>query len=267
VEATRIAKVASERGVTLRLLGGIAFRLRNPSSLSENLRRHYVDIDFVGLRKQRKQIEALFTELGYFPRTTFNALNGLSRLIFNDIENERRVDIFLNVFEMCHKLDFTDRLKLDSQTLPLADLLLTKLQVYEITEREYKDVIALLKDHRLGEVDDANTINQAYIAKLTSSDWGLWRTIILNLERLDERLDSYLRDHQHQSEVRAKIAQLKKRIEQEPKSMGWKIRARVGDKVKWYELPEADREVVDSRPASERVGDGQGKTLSEGSEA
>ena len=111
-EAKRIISTANERNVTLRLLGGIAFRLRSPSPQSQNLKRNYVDIDVVGLRNQRKGINTLFVDLGYTPRTTFNAMYGHSRLIFNDIANERRVDIFLNEFEMCHKFDFTDRLKL-----------------------------------------------------------------------------------------------------------------------------------------------------------
>lgn len=249
-EAARIVEEAKKRNITLRLFGGIAFRLRSPSTLHAHFKRHYVDIDFMGLRNQRKQITQLFADLGYSPRTRFNAMNGHIRLIFNDLENKRRIDIFLNVFEMSHKFDFTDRLNVDELTLPLADLLLTKLQVFEITEREYKDVMALLYDHTLGETDEGNTINIKYIAKLCSNDWGLWRTLNLNLERILEALPQFAPDHQEV--VRRKIEQLKKRIDDEPKSFGWKMRAKVGDKVKWYELPEADGEVVDSRPATER---------------
>ena len=249
-EATRIVEEANRRNITLRLFGGIAFRLKSPSTLHTHFKRHYVDIDFVGLRNQRKQITNLFTDLGYTPRTTFNAMNGHIRLIFNDLENKRRVDIFLNVFEMSHKFDFTDRLNIDELTLPLADLLLTKLQVFEITEREYKDVIAFLYDHNLGEIDNKNTINMKYIAKLCSNDWGLWRTISLNLERIRDSLPKYAPDHREV--VMHKIDHLKRRIDEEPKSFGWKMRAKVGDKVKWYELPEADREVIDSRPVTER---------------
>jgi len=253
-EAQRIIKEADSREVTLRLLGGIAFRLRSPSALKENLRRRYVDVDFVGLRKQRKEIQTLFTDLGYTPRTTFNAMNGHSRLIFNDIQNERRVDIFLNEFEMSHKFDFSDRLRLDKVTLPLADLLLTKLQVYEITEREYRDVIACLKDHAFSEKDElTETINIKYIAGLCSNDWGLCKTATLNLQRIEDALPNYLPSQEEQAEVKAKIEQLRKRIEDEPKSFRWKMRARVGESVKWYELPEADREVVDSRPMTERT--------------
>jgi hypothetical protein len=233
-------------------LGGLAFRLRNPSSLQQNLSRKYVDIDFVGLRKQRKDIEKLFDDLGYVPRDRFNKLNGYSRLIFNDLPNERRVDIFLNVFEMCHKLDFTDRLKVDKLTLPLADLLLTKLQVYEITEREYRDVIALFIDHELSESDDREKINSKHIAKLASQDWGLYRTITLNLDRIESALTSYSLASEHNAVVKSRMAELRKRIDAEPKSFSWKMRARVGDKVKWYELPEQDAEVVDSRSFTDK---------------
>ncbi len=252
-EATRIVEEAKKRNITLRLFGGIAFRLRSPSTLHAHFKRHYVDIDFMGLRNQRKQITQLFTDLGYAPRTTFNAMNGHVRLIFNDIENKRRVDIFLNVFEMSHKFDFTDRLGVDELTLPLADLLLTKLQVYEITEREYKDVIAFLYDHNLGESDDQNTINIKYIAQLCSNDWGLWRTMSLNLERIRDALPRFSPDHQEV--VMHKIDHLKRQIDEVPKSFGWKMRAKIGEKVKWYELPEADREVVDSRPVVDRQTD------------
>ncbi|MCL4518851.1 MAG: hypothetical protein M1587_06605 [Thaumarchaeota archaeon] len=212
-----------------------------------------MDIDFVGLRKQKKDTTRLFIDLGYSPRTRFNAMQGEFRLIFNDIENERRVDIFLNVFEMSHKLDFSDRLNVDKITLPLADLLLTKLQVFEITEREYKDVISLLKDRDLGNHDQNDTINEDYIAKLTSQDWGLWRTLHLNLERIESSLPNYSLTTDEIETVKGKMDRLRNRIDREPKTFGWKMRARVGDKVKWYEVPEADVEVVDSRPLHERM--------------
>lgn len=251
-EAERLVSEANRKGILLRLLGGVAFRLRCPSSLRENLKRHYLDIDFVGLRKQRKEIQNLFEGSGYVPRTTFNTMQGYKRLIFNDIENERRADIFLNEFEMCHKFDFSNRLKIDTLTLPLADLLLTKLQVFEITEREYRDVIAMFADHQLGNLDKADLINAKYIAELCADDWGLWRTVTLNLERISTALPKYVTTAESQSLVMSKINDLTKTLESEPKSFRWKMRARVGEKVKWYELPEADREVVDSRPRDER---------------
>lgn len=259
IEAEKLIEEANRRGITLRLLGGVAFRLRCPSALSENLKRKYIDIDVVGLRKERKDIQTLFLDRGYTPRTTFNTMQGFRRLIFNDIANERRVDIFLNEFEMCHKFDFTDRLKFDNLTLPLADLLLTKLQVYEITEREYRDVIALFMDHPLGTTDDdKNAVNKKYIAKLCADDWGLWKTITLNIERISSALPRYVQSEEARAKLKAEIGELSKSIESESKSFRWKVRARVGEKVKWYELPEADREVVDSRPQDQRIAEGGG---------
>lgn len=253
LEAEKLVEEANKRRITLRLLGGIAFRLRCPSALKENLKRKYVDIDFVGVRKERKEIQKFFVDMGYTPRTTFNTMQGFKRLIFNDIENERRIDIFLNEFEMCHKLDFTDRVKLDTLTLPLADLLMTKLQVYEITEREYRDVIAMFTDHSFGSTDKPDVINEKYIAKLCSDDWGLWKTITLNLERISSALPRYVPSSDAQAVVKSKIDAFWKTLDSEPKSFRWKMRARVGEKVKWYELPEADREVVDSRPQDQRI--------------
>jgi len=252
-EAQRIVKEADSRKVTMRLLGGIAFRLTCPSALHQALRRNYVDIDFMGLRKQKGDISKLFVGLGYSPRAMFNAMNGDIRLIFNDLENERRVDIFLNVFEMCHKFDFSDRLKLHDLTLPLADLLLTKLQVYEITEREYRDVIAMLKDHEFSNSDKGETINLDRITKLCADDWGIYKTVTLNLERISGALPNYLPDSVDRDAVSKKTETIRKKIEDEGKSFRWKMRARVGEKVKWYELPEADKEVVDSRSVEDRA--------------
>jgi hypothetical protein len=251
-ETTRIINEAQKRGVLLRLLGGLAIRLHSPSAIEDNLRRKYADIDVVGLRSQGKEIKQLFCDLGYSPRTTFNALHGAYRLIFNDIQNERRVDVFLNVFEMSHKLDFSNRLKITSPTLPLADLLLTKLQVYEITEREYKDVIALLKDHEFTMEEEPEGINASYIASLCSEDWGLYRTVKLNIERISSSLGSYGLSSGVVQNVKGKLELLATQIETRPKSFRWKLRAKVGDRVRWYELPEADKEVVDSRPMIER---------------
>ena len=169
-ETKRILGSARERNVVLRLLGGMAIRFHCPIALASPLSRKYVDIDIVGHAKQSKDIKRLFVDLGYTPRNRFNAMHGDKRLIFNDIEHERRVDIFLDVFEMCHKFNFKDRLNIEPYTLSLADLIATKLQVVQMTEREYKDLICLLLNHVVGTKDDPETINGAYLAKLASDD-------------------------------------------------------------------------------------------------
>jgi len=195
-------------------------------------------------------MKKLFIDLGYTPRDIFNALHGDTRLIFNDIENGRRIDIFLDKFEMCHRLDFKDRLLIDKYTIPLADLLATKLQVVEITEREYRDIISLLHDHEILDSDTAETINGAYLAKLCAEDWGIYKTFTNNLGNILTAISQYEMDAESEQTVRKHIQDLKSRIESAPKSARWKLRAHIGEKKQWYELPERDKEIVDSRITS-----------------
>jgi hypothetical protein len=201
----------------------------------------------MGLSKQSKDIKKLFIELGYTPRQIFNAMQGNRRLIFNDIEQGRRVDIFLDVFEMCHRFDFRNRLALDKPTIPLADLLATKLQVVEITDREYRDIIALLHDHNLADTDAPDTINGAYLAEMCGDDWGIYKTFTITLGNILSALGDFELPLPDREIVKKRIADLQSRIQTTPKSMGWKLRAKIGEKKQWYELPERDKEVVDSR--------------------
>ncbi|HUK29303.1 MAG TPA: hypothetical protein VLV31_12835 [Candidatus Acidoferrales bacterium] len=225
----------------------MAIRFRCPSATHRNLARKYADIDFMGLRKQARGMKKLFIDLGYTPRDIFNALHGDSRLIFNDIENGRRIDIFLDVFEMCHKFNFKDRLTLDKYTIPLVDLLATKLQVVEITEREYRDIISLIHDHEIADSNNPDAINGAYFAQLCGEDWGVYKTFSINLTNILNALPTYKLEPESEKTVQKRIQDLQNRMETAPKSTKWKLRARIGEKKQWYELPEMDKEVVDSR--------------------
>src|SRR5438132_10448986 len=242
-EARRILQASSEKKVVLRLIGGVAIAMRCPSASREGLRRDYVDLDLVGHEKQSKAIKNFFAEMGYQPRERFNALMGRKRLIFNDLVNQRRVDIFLDVFEMSHRFDFAERLGLEALTLPLADLLVTKLQIVQINDKDLRDMTTLFVDHDIGS-GDGETINGSYIARLCSNDWGIHKTFTSNLSKLEASLDGYGLSSPEKDRTGASIRRLAVLIEEEPKSLAWKLRARVGERVTWYELPEADRPVV-----------------------
>jgi hypothetical protein len=245
-EAKRILAEADNSGVVLRLFGGIAIRLHSPSASHKSLERKYADIDFMALRKQSKKIRELFVNLGYSPRGVFNALQGDRRLIFQDIENNRRVDVFLNIFAMCHKFDFSERLTVDRETISLADLLATKLQVVETTEREYRDIAAVVHDHEIGEDDKPETINGKYLAHLCADQWGVYKTFTISIKNVVGRLDELSLDPKDKAVVRKRLESLHEMFEAVPKTLRWKARARLGEKVKWYELPEKDQEIVTS---------------------
>jgi len=222
-------------------------RFHCPSATHRQLARKYADIDFMSLRKESRGLKKLFIDLGYTPRDVFNALQGDTRLIFNDVVNGRRIDVFLDVFEMCHRFDLRDRLLIDKYTISLADLLATKLQVVEITEREYRDIIALFHDHDVGDSDAPETINGRYLARLCARDWGIYKTFMMTLSNVLPEVSHYQLDAESQQIVCKHIQDLQARIENEPKNTRWKIRANIGEKVRWYELPEQDKEIVVSR--------------------
>lgn len=245
-EAERIIDAANSKKIVLRLFGGTAFFFRCPSAKHRSLTRNYVDVDFMGHYKQSREIKRLILELGYVGRDKFNAMQGHKRLIFNDVARGRRVDVFLDVFEMCHKFNFKDRLEIDSLTIPLADMLATKLQIVEVSEKDMKDILSVLLDYDVGTTD-TNLINGAYLAKLCANDWGIYKTFTLNLDRIVSSLPERNLDAEQEGVVKSRVNHLQRMIDESPKSMGWKMRARIGEKVTWYLLPEADREVVDSR--------------------
>lgn len=239
-EALRVVQTAQQQGITLRLLGGLAVRLHSPSANHRSLARPYPDIDFATPNKQASKIEKLFDALGYIPDKNFNLFNGDVRLLFYDEPHGRQIDVFVAQFEMCHKIPITDRVNADPLTLPLAELLLTKLQIVEMNEKDIRDVCALLLDHPLGKTDD-ETINVTRVTQLTGEDWGLWKTSTLSLGKVKRYLDTVEMETDERNRLKGRLDELENALQTSPKGMKWKMRDRVGEKMKWYELPEEVR--------------------------
>lgn len=234
-EGTRIAEVAAERGVPLRLLGGVAVAVLCPSSRRPPLQRQYADIDFATTGAARKEVSGLMETLSYAPDREFNTLHGQRRLYFWDETNQRQVDVFVDEANLCHRIDLRRRLEDVPLTLSLADLTVLKLQVVETNEKDYLDLCAIFADHDLSE--DETGVNGAYIAGLTASDWGLWRTLGMVVER-SAQFALNLPDFPAGERVAERLRRLKFKLDTVPKSRGWKLRARIGDRKRWYELPE-----------------------------
>jgi hypothetical protein len=140
------------------------------------------------------------------------------------------------VFKMSHVIDLRGRLEDDGPCATPADLLLSKLQIYEVNRKDMIDVIALVLDHPIGR--GADEIDAAYIARMAANDWGLYRTVQLNIGKLTHTLDELEVDH---DVVRARIDELWSVVEAEQKPLKWRLRAQVGDRMQWYELPEEVR--------------------------
>ena len=236
-EARRVASISDDQGVALRLLGGVAVNVRAGDGLKPAFRREYADMDFITPKGRSSEARKFFESLGYAPQTRFNTLYGSERLLFFDEDHNRQVDILVGTFRMCHEVPIGKRLDLEPMTIPLAELLLTKLQIIELNEKDVRDSLAILHNHPVEE-SDGDSVNAAHVAKLCASDWGLWRTITANLEDLRGHIDRYDIDDAGKGRINQGVEKLQGRIEEEPKPFAWRMRAKIGDRKRWYDLPE-----------------------------
>lgn len=249
-EAERLLGAAEARDVTLRLVGGLAVRtlLRDvPLVLAD---RTYKDIDFVSTGTPRRRIQEFMQQHGYTENARFNALNGTRRLLFLDDVQERQVDVFVDTFDMCHRVPIAADLEKHPLTLEPARLLLTKLQIHELNEKDQRDVINLVcgldlaPDRTAREtVPDApvemqRAIDGELVARMCAADWGLWRTVTLNLERVARASASYELPEPSVALVRSRLGALQTAIDAMPKTVQWRLRNQIGERVKWYDEPE-----------------------------
>ena len=196
-------------------------------------------MDFVTYTKFRGATKKLFSDLGYVPYVSLmlTGTRGRYRQIFNDKDGQKAIDVFLDRLEMSHVIEFSDRLEKDSPTVPLAELLLQKLQIVQINEKDIQDAIILLAEHSIGKTDN-DEVNGPYVAATLANQWGFYYTVSENLKKLKEFVDKYPLSDQDKEEVSTRIITLREIIENQPKTLQWKLRARVGTSTKWYNVVE-----------------------------
>lgn len=248
-EAERLLGAAKKAGVTLRVLGALAFKRRCPDSarLHEVLGRTYTDIDFAAYGRQSSLIRDLLAGEGYVEDELTYVESEGSRMVWSHPRTGLHLDVFLDKLEFCHTVRWNGRLETDGGTIPLAEMLMQKMQIVEINEKDLIDAIMLMLDHPLGDAD-GETINIGLVAGVCARDWGWWRTLTSNLRNVAQMAEAYpqLADAEKKrvaEQVQAALA----RIEREPKSLAWKLRARVGDRKKWY------RDVGELSPAMQAL--------------
>lgn len=238
-EAQRLVAAAQARDVTLRLLGGVAIRLRCSHATHRTLNRSYGDIDFVAPRAQGRLLREILAAHGYTGDRRFNALHGDKRLLFFDEARSRQVDVFLRTFEMCHKLPLEDRLTIHPLALSPADLLLTKLQIVQLNTKDVQDILALLLDFEplASPVNPGEAIDLTIIAGLCANNWGWFTTVHDSLEKTAQMAIPLLAADELAT-VEQRIAAIKHTLATTPPSLRWRLRSLFGRRIGWYELPE-----------------------------
>jgi hypothetical protein len=244
-EMYRIMTEAERQGIILRLIGGLAVKVHSPAaSRQDALGREYPDIDFVTDKAGRRKVGRFLSGLGYAPNQRLNTLTGDLRQLYYDEQRGRHIDIFIGDFEMCHKLPLHKRLHLEPLTLPLAELFLTKAQIVELNRKDALDLMTLVLEHPVG-YGDAETINLGVITRLCSRDWGLYITVTLTIKKLLHLLneDTGLSlDDRQKLIIRERLAAIQRAMKAAPKSITWRLRNKVGTRMRWYnEVEEIQR--------------------------
>jgi hypothetical protein len=235
-ELKRILKASEDAGVLLRVIGSLAFQMhcQKYGYLQQAMGRAYTDIDFAGYGRQTKPVQDLMAKLGYVDNHEVFIVSGGERSIFDRSEIGLHIDVFWEKLDFCHIIRWTGRLEIDSPSIPLAELLLEKMQIVQINEKDVVDTIMLLLEHPLGDIDK-ETINIKRVAELCAADWGLWRTTTMNLNKVRLLAQGYdVLTPEQKAMIDTQVGGALARIEAEPKSLAWRVRARVGDRVKWY---------------------------------
>ncbi|MGQ9642028.1 MAG: hypothetical protein ACUVUF_07900 [Candidatus Bathycorpusculaceae bacterium] len=240
-EAVRIVNKAKEKDIVLRIMGAVAIRIkcRDHIHLFKELRRELTDIDFAGYSRQGSKISLLLRELGYEMRRDMLIHEG--RYFFRNPDTKLKIDIFLDELKMNHTVNFKNRLELEYPTITLADLVLEKLQIVNITEKDLKDLTVLLCSNEVGSCE--KVINAKYIAEILSEDWGFYHTASINLEKLKKFVKNQSIPETYKKIVEERADKFWETVKKEPKSVKWNLRAKIGPKIKWYtDVEEAERQ-------------------------
>lgn len=235
--AQSLLAVAEESDLVVRLTGSVACQahcVRYRDRFSDMGRESPLDLDLVIPSKDRRRWRELFDGLAYEEdRDVLMAMEG-RRYAYRNPENGLHVDVFVDRLDFCFSIELKDRLFLDSPTIPLADLVLAKLQIVEINQKDLIDVVVLTLEHELGS-EDREKIDASYVAKILANDWGFYYTAKENLRKVSRLLERpWGLSAEERSLVGTRVDALAARIEAEPKGMRWRARAKIGTRVKWY---------------------------------
>jgi hypothetical protein len=241
-EATRLVGTAADRSLLLRITGSVAVHLhcsQHNGLMGELGRRPFYDIDFWGRDRDHQRIDAFFHAEGYQADPAARGLRewGIKRQIFAHPETGIKIDVFMDTLVMAHTIRFADRLELADPCITLADLVLSKLQIHEMTANDLIDLTVLLGEHRIG-TQAAGQIDLNRIRDVLCDDWGFWYTADLNLAKLHESVGRSGLDPELAARVRMQIDTVRAHLAEAPKSRRWKLRAKVGTRKRWYQQVE-----------------------------
>lgn len=237
-EVLRLVAQAEAAGAPVRVLGslGVSIHCRGTAHLLPSFKRTYSDIDLAAYRRNAREVTRVLAAAGYVEDRQLAIDSEGRRGLYDHASNGTHVDVFFDALEFCHPIVLAGRLERDSPTLPVADLLLSKLQIVKINEKDIIDAILLILEHPIIDgSDDRDALDGRRVAQACAAEWGLWRTLTFNLDKVVALARTYeqLTDDQRAT-VEARVGELMDGLEREPKPLGWRVRAKVGERRQWW---------------------------------
>jgi len=252
-EARTIVDAGNERGVVLRLTGGLA--VRHYAIDLEFAEREYSDIDLIGLKRQVVAIGDVFRDLGYVENRHVAMTTGNGQLQFFvpppgaagataadddlpvllEVPPSDHVDVFLDAMRMDHQVDFRDRLEINTYAIDPADLFLSKLQIVNLNEKDVHDAITLIKDVYVDFQPHPGVLDLHHVAEVCSADWGLYIDVMNNIDTVIEHVADYDLGPRDAARVRRTLELAQDMITEQAKTLRWRLRARIGKRVRWYD--------------------------------
>src|SRR4029079_13676219 len=193
-EALSLVSDAEAKGIRLRILGSVAYRLQCPNNLYlfQDTKRALTDVDFGAEKKQNRAIREFLTARGYVPDEGIYMASEGARHAYLHKETGLNVAVFADELYFCHRIPFKNRLELDSPTICTTDLLLEKMQIVEINLKDFKDTIVLMLEHPLSHQEAGKkSIDTDYIVDMMRQDWGFYHTFTTNLQRVPEHFAEF----------------------------------------------------------------------------
>jgi hypothetical protein len=251
-EALKILRAASEAKVALKMLGGLAIKIHslNEEEFANRLGRsaepgqEYSDVDFATYYKSREGVRRVMESLGYSKRPSTMSTSASQRQIYFHPKGWFYIDVFWDKLKAAnHPISFRGRLEIDPVSIPLADLLLEKLQIISFSQKDMIDTLLLLRAHTV-EGKELETVSTDRVARVLSGDWGFWYTVTTNLHGIGEHVkEMSVLSSQEASDLSSKVEKLLYVANSVPKSLRWKLRAIPGSRRKWYNPVETEETV------------------------
>lgn len=257
-EAHAIIDAGTWQDVVLRLTGGLA--VRHYAIDLEFAEREYSDIDLIGLKRQVVAVGEVFRELGYVENRHVAMATGNGQLqfflpggappsapgsggdaardglpVYAEVPPSDHIDVFLDAMRMDHQVDFRDRLSINTYAIDPADLFLSKLQIVHLNEKDVHDIVTLVKDVYVDFQPHPGVLDLHHVAEVCAADWGLYIDVMNNVDTVIEHVADYDLSPRDAARVRRTLELAQDMMTEQAKTLRWRLRARIGKRVRWYE--------------------------------